>query len=547
MQRKNLIQILSLSLSTLGSRILGLIRDSVLFSSLGNSLYSSAFIMAFTIPNLFRRLLGEGALTSAFVPIFTQAHLEDRKQAFHILNQTLSRMTLLFGKILFFGFIGITLLWLFLPFPLSWMTAIPMIQVLLPYAALICIAAILTAALNSVGKFLLSSFSPVILNLSMIAALALGTFHWKLGPHAMAYLLCAGVLIGGVGQLLLPAAQLWRHGWRPKWDLNSSDPLQHMKGLFMTATAGAAIVQLNTLITRIIAYQVSDEAVSQLYLASRLTELPLGVFSVAIYTVLFPALSQLSSLEKTDAFQKTCRQGLLLTLAVTLPAATGLCWLAEPILSLLFQWGRFDAQAVASTTPVLQLYAWSVPLHATIAFLTRVLHAKQDMRSPLIVSQWAIGVNIALSIALMIPFGAAGMASAGVLTASFQTVALAKLMRKNPESMRFIGLRKPILLMLLGCAVLSLGLLALHLLMPFEAATFDRMHTLKRTLAAISGGALLYLISVWASGLFRCCRELRAPAPFKGNPAPLKEDASPSNEGIKPGDHPSRGMPPRGR
>lgn len=352
---KSLKQISWLSFSTTGSRILGLVRDAAFFSSFGNSVISSAFIMAFTIPNLFRRLLGEGALASAFLPVFTQENKRGKAHAMVLLNQTLTRLLLYFGSSILLAILILTGITKLFTLPESWMITLPMTQLLLPYALIICIAAILTAALNCLGKFFIPSFSPILLNLCMIGSLIVGNLIFRQSSNQLAYTLCFGVLLGGFLQLFLPAIQMFRNGWKPGVDNSLTEPLQLVKTLFLTATGGAAIVQINVLVTRLIAYQLSDEAVSQLYMASRLTELPLGVFSVAIYTVLFPMLARFVAENNPIGFAQTCRNGTIMMLGITIPSAIGLSMLSEPILSVLFEWGRYSARDVLETTPVLSL------------------------------------------------------------------------------------------------------------------------------------------------------------------------------------------------
>ncbi len=213
---QNLKNIAVVSLSTVGSRLLGLLRDVLVFAALGTSLWNSAFILAFTLPNLFRRLLGEGALTSAIVPVFSDVLERDgRAGAFRFFNQVLLR--LLLGLLVIIGS-GMILLswaagsdWL----PGRWTTGAALAVWLLPYMLFICLAAILSAGLNLVGRFAVAASTPILLNLAMIAALTAGL--WLNADAArIVYWLCGGVLVGGCLQLLLPAIDLMRQGWRPR-------------------------------------------------------------------------------------------------------------------------------------------------------------------------------------------------------------------------------------------------------------------------------------------------------------------------------------------
>ena len=500
MNSKSLRQISSLSISTTGSRILGLVRDATFFSYFGTSLLGSAFIIAFTIPNLFRRLLGEGALSSAFLPVFSKKWNESESSGFQLLNQILSRLILYFGGSIAIAATLLVAVHRFSPLPEKWDVTLPMLALLLPYAVAICIAAIITAALNAIGKFFLASLSPILLNLSMIAALIVGGQFWESESEGLAYALSAGVLLGGILQMLLPAVQMMRNRWKPRPDLSSSDDFSRVKQLFWTATGGAAILQVNILITRLIAYQHSDEAVSQLYLSSRLTELPLGVFAVAIYTVLFPLLSKHAANDDTSAFSDTCSKGVVMTLGITIPAAIGLMMLADPILSLLFEWGRFSDRDVALTAPILAIYSISIPFYALISYLTRIFHSQQNMKAPVRVSAMALILNVVLSIALMIAFDVKGLASATVITAVCQFTMLCLLLSRQSWMTQISGLWSQVIRILIASLLMGAVVLGVKTMLPLTADT-SRLSLLLSLSAIICAGVASYAVAVLALGL----------------------------------------------
>lgn len=490
----------TLVLSTGGSRLLGLVRDVAFFSSFGTGLIASAFLMAFTLPNLFRRLLGEGALASAFIPVFSQNWNCDPKSGFRLLNQTLTRLLLYFGG-------GIALASILLlgfhhqyDLPEKWSVTLPMLVMLLPYAVMICMAAILTAALNVFGKFFLASLSPIFLNLAMISALLAGNYLFPAGSLSLAIMLCVGVLCGGLLQFLLPAAQLVGHQWLPQVNLQPSPELQRLRQLFLTATGGAAILQVNILVTRLIAYQHSDAAVSQLYLASRLTELPLGMFAVAIYTVLFPLLSGFAARADHARFSETCKHGILLSYGITMPAAVGLALLAQPIISVLFQWGKFTSHDVVQSAPVLSIYAASVPCYAIIALLTRVFHSRQEMRSPVQVSAIALVLNATLSIGLMIPFGVLGLASANVITSLVQLCLLVGLLRHRDWIDSLGSMLSPLLRMSAAAVFMGFCVVGLSWWLP-KPATGEIALQILALGTHIATGVLSYALACWLMGL----------------------------------------------
>jgi putative peptidoglycan lipid II flippase len=500
---KSLKQISSLSFSTTGSRILGLIRDAAFFSSFGNSVFSSAFIMAFTIPNLFRRLLGEGALASAFLPVFAQENKQGKSHAMVLLNQTLTRLFLYFGSAILVTILILAGISKWVTLPESWTITIPMTQLLLPYALIICMAAILTAGLNCLGKFFIPSFSPVLLNLSMIGSLIIGSLVLHQSADRLAYTLCFGVLLGGSLQLLLPALQMFRNGWKPRMDYSLSEPLQLVRTLFLTATGGAAIVQVNVLVTRLIAYQLSDDAVSQLYMASRLTELPLGVFSVAIYTVLFPMLARFVAESDPIRFSQTCRNGTIMMLGITVPSAIGLSMLSEPILSVLFEWGKYSAKDVLETAPILSIYAISIPLYSLIAYFTRIFHSKQNMQTPVKVSLAALVINIVLSIGLMVPFGVKGLAWANVCTSFVQFLLLSFFLVLQNHDLGIKLLISPVMKITGASVVMTAFILWISGIVDLGTIHGNRVSMILELFLVMSCATMLYFFSAWILGLKR--------------------------------------------
>ncbi|MFT6235146.1 MAG: putative peptidoglycan lipid II flippase, partial [Lentimonas sp.] len=332
---KNLKNIVVVSLSTIGSRVLGLVRDILIFAALGASAWNDAFILAFTVPNLFRRLLGEGALTSAMVPIFSDVlHRAGRSEAFAFFNQVLLRLLIILSAIVVSGMVLFGSLARSGMLSDRWALGAELAVVLLPYMIFICLAAIVSAGLNLLGRFAIAASTPIVLNLAMITALGAGI--WLSQDQAqMVYWLCAGVLFGGLLQLLMPAWDLARQGWRPR--MESRGPTAEMSELwrlFLPGLMGAAILQVNILVSRLLAYSLDESAVSVLYLASRLMELPLGIFTVAVATVFFPLLARAVSDKDDHAFAGALNQGMRLVVGISLPAGIGLVVLGGPILEL---------------------------------------------------------------------------------------------------------------------------------------------------------------------------------------------------------------------
>lgn len=423
---KVLKDIAKISSATIGSRVLGLLRDAATMAYLSIGAVSAAYTFAFTMPNLFRRLLGEGALISALVPVFTKTlNDEGKSAAFDFLNKVLTRaFAILFILVVF----GILLCAAFLAlsselqqrFELGAKFSI----ILLPYMMLICIAAVFSAALNVLGSFGVPSIGPMLLNLAIIGGLFSGVCIFGEDKTALAYSMCAAWIVGGFLQAALPAYWLRKKGWRFRLNFGRSAALDDLYKLFLPALLGAAIIQLNIFVSKILALFIDDAALPSVYLSGRILEFPLGVFAVAIATVYFPKLSKLSSPEKMGSFKSEYADGLIFTMCVSIPATVGIALLGREIISLLFQWGMFGASDVSLCVPVLTVSILGLPAFALVGFATRGFHALKDMSTPVKTSIVSFAVNLAASLLLMHKFGAAGLAAANAIAAIVQSALL---------------------------------------------------------------------------------------------------------------------------
>lgn len=444
------------SLSTVGSRCLGLLRDILIFAALGTSLWNSAFILAFTLPNLFRRLFGEGALTSAIVPIFSdRMESGGRASAYSFLNQVLFR---LFWILVLLVGVGIGTLKLALCtgwLPENWAASAQLALRLLPYMLFICLAAIISAGLNVLGRFAVTASMPILLNLSMISTLSLG-LYLKVDGAQLVFWLCGGVLFGGLLQLLFPMLELIRQGWKPKIESKGSEAISELRQLFLPGVIGAGILQINILISRLLAYSLEASTLSVFYLAGRLIELPLGVFTIAITTVFFPLLARTLARSDTDEFRAAFLRGMRLILSISIPAGIGLIALGEPILDTLFVWGAFESSDVKTTIPILAIYGLGLPFYSVATFATRSLHAGKDMRTPVRIAGICVIINLFTGLVLMQLQGARGLAAANVITSGIQSVLLWRALVRLHPKLCFKSLGPSILKILSAAIVMGL-------------------------------------------------------------------------------------------
>ncbi|HDD53188.1 MAG TPA: murein biosynthesis integral membrane protein MurJ, partial [Thermosulfidibacter takaii] len=303
---------LIISSFTLMSRILGFARDILIASFLGTSNVADAFFVAFRIPNLFRRLLGEGALSAAFIPVFTQYYLKNsRDEAQEFLNSAFSFFLLTLTLLLILGELFTP--WLvkatapgFFRLPEKMALTVALTRITFPYIFFMGLAILTMALLNALKHFAIPAFSPVLLNAPMITAIFIGHKTGNVA-HALAW----GVLVGGVTQLGLQVATVFKKGWKLKPTLHVLHPgVLETATLMLPSAMGLTVNHLNAFVDTILASLLPPGSVSYLYYANRLVQFPLGLFGIALGTALLPTLSQHQTLEDREAFRETFTFGL---------------------------------------------------------------------------------------------------------------------------------------------------------------------------------------------------------------------------------------------
>ncbi len=422
---KSLKNISIVATATVVSRVLGLVREIFIAAVFGASALNSAFVSAFTLPNLFRRLLGEGALTAAFVPTLTQElELRQRAAAFALVSKVMSWLVLATTVMVLLAMaVGanadavLRLLGEAGPGEATarrFLLAADLAVILFPYMIFVCLAAAFSAACQVLGRFSEPALSPVWLNLAILLALGLGAW-WAWGDVARMHLLCAGVLVGGFFQMAVPAAVLWREGWRPVFDLRADDRVREIIRLMAPTVIGSAIYLINMSVSRFVGLALNDEANTVLNLATRLMELPIGVFTIAIATVVFPLISRHAAKSDWASLGRDYHKGLRLVLIFNVPAAIGLALLSEPVTRLLFEWGEFTAGDTALMTPILAVYAFGLPFLSFTAVALRGFYALKDTATPVRAAALSFVINLGLSLSLMGWLSTVGLAIAGNL------------------------------------------------------------------------------------------------------------------------------------
>jgi putative peptidoglycan lipid II flippase len=452
---------------TMLSRVLGLLRDIVFARVIGADAMADAFFVAFKIPNFFRRLFAEGAFSQAFVPVLAEYREKGSEAAVKelvdrvagVLGSALIALTVLVviasplvTGLFAFGF--------WLDYPDKFTAASSMLRITFPYLMLISLTGLAGAILNSYDRFAVPAVTPVLLNVSMILA-AIVAAPWFDQP---VYALAWGVLVAGVLQLLFQLPFLARIHMMPRPVVDWRDEgVVRILRLMAPAIFGVSVSQINLLLDTMIASFLPTGSISWLYYSDRLSELPLGVFGVAVATVILPSLSRQHAADTLEKFNSTMDWALRMILLIAIPAAVALVVLAEPILLTLFYYGdAITSRDIAMATLSLRAYAIGLVAFMLIKVLAPGYYARQDIKTPVRIGVIALVTNMGLNIALAVPLylywgiGHVGLALATSLSAILNAGLLFRGLRKGRIYTPEAGWRKFLLMLL--CANLVMGL-----------------------------------------------------------------------------------------
>ncbi|MCP1317299.1 murein biosynthesis integral membrane protein MurJ [Halomonas sp. 707B3] len=411
---------LVVSAMTMLSRVMGLVRDVVVATFLGAGNGSDAFFVAFKIPNFLRRLFAEGAFNQAFVPVLSEYSTQRTKQEIReLLNAVAGSLTALLALITALAMLGAPwLVWLFAPGfgrdPEKLALTADMLRLTFPYLLLISLTAFSGSVLNTWNRFAVPAFTPVLLNLSLIGAALLLMPLMEEPAMALAW----GVLIAGAAQLAFQVPFLLRLGLLPTpWPNFAHDGVKRILKLMVPALFGVSVSQINLLLDTVLASLLAAGSVSWLYYSDRLVELPLGVFGVAIGTIILPALSKRHAEQSTEHFSAMLDWAIRVVLLLGVPAALALAVLAEPFLITLFHYGAMTDNDIQMAAMSLRAYAFGLVAFMLIKVLAPGFFARQDTKTPVKVGIIAMVANMVFNLLLIWPLAHAGLALATALSA----------------------------------------------------------------------------------------------------------------------------------
>ena len=423
-----------ISSATLCSRILGFIRDMIIAGFFGTGMSADAFFVAFRLPNLLRKLLGEGALSSSFIPVFTEyLHKKNLRQTWELVSNVINSVVIILcvsilGFILFAPFIIKLLAPGFTHSPEKFHLTTLLARVLFPYILFIGLSALSMGILNSLNHFLVPALTPALLNIAMIFGVCV--LSPRLDPPIMG--LVIGVLLGGLAQLLFQFPILLHKGFTYSFTLNHKhEGLRKIGKLMLPSTLGLAVAEINSMVDTLLATLLPEGSVSYLYYGNRLIQFPLGLFGIAVGTAILPTLSAQAAKKELSALKETFSLGLRLVMFITLPATFGLIICRHLIIYLLFQRGAFSTTATQATAFALLCYAVGLFAYAGVKVVVPVFYSLQDTVTPVRIAIVSMTLNIVLNIILMKPLKHGGLALATAFSSMINLFFLLFYLRKK--------------------------------------------------------------------------------------------------------------------
>lgn len=493
--------------STILSRITGFVRDAAIVAVFGAS-GTGPWILAWTLPNSMRRLVAEGSLTVSFLPLFTsRLENEGEESARRFFHKSLTLAIL--GLAALVAIAIVLMPYIVDALAPGWRVHTPgrfaltvrLARLAFPYLWMVGLVAVATGLLNALRRFFIPAVSPVAVNLGLIVgALALAR-----AVHPPILALAYGVLAGGLVQLGMNVVALVRAGFPPRVDLKLRDRgIKRLLALMLPATFGASIYQINTLLSRGFAASIGPSAITWLYTADRLVELPLGIIAVSIAVASLPELSSHAARGELEAYKQTLSGALRQVLYVMLPSAVGLSVLSLPLIAIVFQHGAFTHADAIRAAEALVLYAIGIPAIGTARVLVQGFYAVEDTRTPVVVGIVAVA-TFGSGCWLLVPhFGFRGIAIAGAIAPWVNVTTGLVLLRRKMGRLHLRSVLGTVARSVLGCVVLAAAAFGVAQLGRFDlgAAHLD-LATLVNVvvvLAAVAAGAGAYLATTVLAG-----------------------------------------------
>lgn len=450
-----------MGVATFFSRIAGLVREQTFAYLFGAGKWTDAFNVAFKIPNLLRDLFAEGAMSAAFVPTFNGIMQKSgQEKAFRLTNLTFCAVLVIVGALTVIGmvlspYIVQILAPQFVNDPEKFAVTVTMTRIMFPFLLVISWAAISMGMLNSLGEFFIPSVAPVALNLSMILS------GWLICPIAVKFGMpsitgmAIGAMLGGLLQFTVQLPSLVKKGWKFFWCLDFKDPgIRKIGRLMIPGTVGLAATQINVAVNTILATSQGDGAVSWISYAFRIMQLPIGIFGVAVAQATLPVISRQAASGDKNAMAETLANSIRLSAFINLWAGSAIVALAEPVIRIIYQHGRFGIEDTIATANVLRAYTIGIVFYALIKILGPAFYALEDTKVPVKASMLSIGVSIILSLSFISHFGYISLAYSSSIGAMVNAGFLFFILQKRVGGFGRFGLNGAII-KILGATIAS--------------------------------------------------------------------------------------------
>jgi putative peptidoglycan lipid II flippase len=452
------------SLGTLVCRGLGLLRDMVTASMFGlsSTAVADAFWFAYRIPNLFRQLFGEGAMTASFLPVLTIQLEHDSHTAWKLASVVVTLLSAILSVLVALGELVIALVWFFWGDSIQNLDLLAGLSaVMLPYLFLICIAAQLTTILNAAQRFSVAALAPTMLNLVWLAAAWFVAPFYAGNEAAQAYVLAVAVLISGLAQIVVQLPAIRKLGFR--FDFHWTPARQNVLRIVRNMAPmmfGLAVTQINTFADSLIAwglsaspdgpqtiawlgdvaYPMQQGAVAAIYFGDRLCEFPLGLIGMAVAVAIFPLLSRHAARGDFRKLGDDMTLGLRLVFCLALPASAGLFILAHPVAELLFQHGKFHPEDTIRAARMVAWYGTGVWAYCESAVLVRGFYSLNDYRTPVRLAAWMVTLNLTLNLILIWPMAEAGLAVSTSVTDGLRVLILMAIFSRRLAHLDWLAL-----------------------------------------------------------------------------------------------------------
>lgn len=441
------------SSATAFSRILGLAREQVMAYYFGAGMATDCFVAAFRIPNLLRDLFAEGALSSAFIPIFKDKLVKEGKdEAFRLASLVISALILVVGIVVAIGILFTPSIVFvsakgFLSNPAKFELTITLTRIMFIYLLMVSISAVFMGILNSVGKFGIPALSPALFNIGMILSPVILYNYFDIPIYTMAL----GVLVGGVGQLVFQIPSLLNIGFRFKFGIKLADEgIRRIVRMITPMILGLSASRINILVNTLLASLLIEGAMSYLNFAYRLMHFPLGVFAVAVGTVALPKISGEVARNQFDQLVKIFYESLSLTMFLIIPSAIYLASFSDDLVRLIYERGAFGPEATVQTSTALLFYAIGLIGFAGVRVTAPAYYAMGDAKRPMKYSIFTVVLNIGLNFAFIPIWGFAGLAMATSVAGTLNFALLLFNLKKKLPELKFLSVFSGIFRMILA-------------------------------------------------------------------------------------------------